>query len=1118
MPLTVVKCGFCTDPSDEYLPEIKNLYENVSEELILLVPDHFSYLAEKRICDTVGGVGLSNITVLTLHQMVRSLSDNNRLLSDVGKQMLIKKSLMSLDENNIFSRSRNKPGFIGEILGTVSMWKSHKLDERELKKSAENISTELLAEKLMTTADIYADYKTLIEESGCIDDSDELKLAADEIRANPKYKNAYIWVDEFGRFSPMELDIISAFLECGANIKIYLPIDDDDFVKEDAPYTVSTYYELMKMCSERGFEFSSRTATAKKKMSEDLLFLCQTYSSSEVYGGRDRSISLMIADDIYSETEKVASEIIDLVKDDGYKFSDIAVMCGGLEGYTSCLEAIFEGYNIPYFSDYKVPLSGHPISILILSVFEIVEGKKFPLRSMIRYLKTGYAAENSDDADMICIYASSHNIVGSMWLNPKYFQFERSGFFDGVMGVEEREVANAEHLERVRRDIVLPLCAYEERSKGKKTVSEHIEAFFTYLTEINLFDRIEKRVKLCAASGDDNEASRLTHVWNILINIFDQMSYSVGHDKITREEFAEYLKAGIEGSSISIIPTVTNGVAVSDSSRRSGAAVKALFILGASADAVPKVKSDDGFFTDNELELLPIIPKTSSRREYNRRMETEFIRSVADTTDKLFISTCKEDFDGNKRTASSVFDIISEKFPKCNIEYISSADISKSVGAPKTMLHRLLTKLSGEEALSAIDRCAVKWFEQNDKYKDALGLIKEADRYSALKGSIPKSISAELYKKVTKYSVSRLEKYFKCPFSYFLSYGLSVSEESDGTVQSTDTGSLIHYAAAKFCKEIEGDAYTFDEKRQRWLYTDSIECDRIIGEIIDDIRQSIDLDEKNKAIVKRIESTLNKTAELIVTSIIKSKYAILSCELDFSGFKLSNSEGSVELGGIIDRIDYFEDGDEKHMRIIDYKTGNKPFSHEDILNGVDIQLIIYAMAAREFGDGDITGMFYNSLKKRVATGKTTEEAEIKLKGSYKFAGCVFEDFLENYDLTIKSGTDMDYELPTSRKSSYLPLALRKNDDSYNKKLSSVDSKLMFSKMSGYVRDMVISASNNITGGDVRVYPYKADSIGGACSYCPYGTICMFDMEKGAEKNDGSRGKRIYSELKEEENL
>ena len=77
---------------------------------------------------------------------------------------------------------------------------------------------------------------------------------------------------------------------------------------------------------------------------------------------------------------------------------------------------------------------------------------------------------------------------------------------------------------------------------------------------------------------------------------------------------------------------------------------------------------------------------------------------------------------------------------------------------------------------------------------------------------------------------------------------------------------------------------------------------------------------------------------------------------------------------------------------------------------------------------------------------------------------------------------------------------------------------MLSKMSGYVRDMVISAANDIKAGDVKVYPFKGSCAGGACSYCPYGTICMFDIEKGAQINDGSRGNEIFKELKEEDKL
>ncbi|MGO0862632.1 PD-(D/E)XK nuclease family protein, partial [Clostridioides difficile] len=61
---------------------------------------------------------------------------------------------------------------------------------------------------------------------------------------------------------------------------------------------------------------------------------------------------------------------------------------------------------------------------------------------------------------------------------------------------------------------------------------------------------------------------------------------------------------------------------------------------------------------------------------------------------------------------------------------------------------------------------------------------------------------------------------------------------------------------------------------------------------------------------------------------------------------LTNGE-EVNLIGQIDRVDEFEEGENKYIRIVDYKSGNKAISLTEIYYGLQLQLLVYLDAILE---------------------------------------------------------------------------------------------------------------------------------------------------------------------------
>ena len=66
----------------------------------------------------------------------------------------------------------------------------------------------------------------------------------------------------------------------------------------------------------------------------------------------------------------------------------------------------------------------------------------------------------------------------------------------------------------------------------------------------------------------------------------------------------------------------------------------------------------------------------------------------------------------------------------------------------------------------------------------------------------------------------------------------------------------------------------------------------------------------------------------------------------------------VVLRGIADRADIYtaEDG-KKYIRIVDYKTGSKLFSLDEVRRGLHVQMLIYLFSLKHYGDRKGTPLY-----------------------------------------------------------------------------------------------------------------------------------------------------------------
>ena len=340
-------------------------------------------------------------------------------------------------------------------------------------------------------------------------------------------------------------------------------------------------------------------------------------------------------------------------------------------------------------------------------------------------------------------------------------------------------------------------------------------------------------------------------------------------------------------------------------------------------------------------------------------------------------------------------------------------------------------------------------------------------------------------------SVSRLEKFTACPFGFYVQYGLGAKERKVYKLTPPDVGTFLHVVIDAFSKEVSGGDITWRTFDLEW-------CENKVSEIIEDMLdkmkgQVILRSKRYVTLIKRLKTVITKTIWLIAEGIRNSSFNPLGYEVGFGDnekyppIEITLDTGEkVKLTGRIDRIDKFEQGSNIYIRVIDYKSGNKKFSLNDVFYGLQIQLMTYLDAIWDMNDNiKPAGVLYLKLDDPIikeSADTKDRDIEKKILKQLKMNGLIVKDkdIIREMDNSI-DGTSM-----------YIPATIKK-DGEIGEKTSGASYK-QFDALRRYVKKLLKNLCEQIVNGNVDINPYKQKNKT-ACDYCKFLPICQIDKEK-----------------------
>ena len=1008
-------------------------------------------------------------------------------LTKAGKSMLI---------YNILKKQKNNLKFLGNtdenvdvISRTFKDFKKHNVSLQVLQETINKIEDKYLLSKLNDINLIYNLYEENLK-NNYIDEDDVLTILSTKIEQSEMFKNSIIYIDEFAGFTKQEYNLIESLLKianevnvtiCADNIQKAQNMDTDIFYSNKV-----TAEKLIQCATNVGAEILEpvELTNTNRFKNEELKHLEKNIYNIKYdkYKNNNENIKLFLATNPYSEIDYVAKNIIKLVRDENMRYKDIAIITKNIDTYSSLIKAIFEKYKIPVFMDEEKDLSQNVLIKHILAVIDIFTNN-WSYESMFNYIKTGFLNLEKDNIFELENYCIKYGIKGKKW-------YEDDWKYD----LDETQ----EKLNKLRMQIIEPLMKFKNNISKNKTVKQISEELYKFLIENKIFEMVDKKIEFLQQINEVDIANEYNSSKNLIINLLDEIVLIFGDENITFDNYKELLKIGFLNSSLKNIPATLDQVIVGDVDRSRSHKVKAIFIIGLNDGVFPSVNSDEGFLDDEDRKILKENDVEIAKGTEEQLYEDQFNIYKAFTTaeEKLFLSYPSTDRESKALRAS----IIISKIRRINPNLIETSDLINKDNEIITKANTFENLLTNIRAYNDGEKIDDIWFnvynlyKQNDECKEKLSSAIEGLKYTNKTEPIKDKYLEKMYGNILKTSVSRLEQYRKCPFSFFLKYGLNVSEKETQKIQAIDTGSFMHEVIDEF----------FDTVKQKEIELKSLEKDdirQIVNSIIEEklnLKKNYIFSSTPKFIVltNKLKKVIFQSIEYIVYQLSVSNFDILGNEMSFSNggeyppITLDLEDGKkIEVTGKIDRVDIAKTSDGKYIRIIDYKSSAKNIELNQVVAGLQIQLLTYMDAITKIEDVLPAGVLYFNLIEPVIKNDknlTDYEIEEEIKKQFKMKGLILADIniIKMMDNKLEKGY-----------SNILPVYIDK-DGLISQSRSSIATKEEFEKMQKYINKLIKQISKEILSGKIDIKPcYDAKTKNTPCEYCSYKSICKFNTNQ-----------------------
>ncbi len=884
---------------------------------------------------------LSNRVFRERGGLVYNYADKSRKLLFIWRAL--RECLPFLGEYGV--RAASDSSLPAAMLNSIKEFKACGITPEVLSDAAKKLSSgpetsKALGTKLSDLSMIYSAYSALLGNSYTDSDDDLSRLAA-KLTEEPYFVGASVYIDSFSSFTGQEHQIIRLIMRQAEETVITLPISSP---KDRSLCSLSSRKcsdKLRRDASGAGIkpEIICLEENLRAKNSE-LEAVCRQFrdmsAKSHIPENERGNIELYSLCDPYSECDAAAAQVKALLMD-GYLCRDIAVIARDAEKYRGIIDLSFEKLDIPYFMSEKTGFASRPLARLILSALKI---KIYGWRreDVIAHLKTGLCGIDARDIDIFEAYAEKWNISGRSFYAEEGWSMNPDGYVTrmSVRGSNALETAN-----RVRvyiRDRLVQLFAAIDSAEDTAGICR---ALWEYLDALNVRASLSALAARELSEGRRREAEETGRMYDSAADALECLC-DVFDSKPDLPTFAAALRLAFDAAEIGTIPTGCDEVMIGSADMLRAGERKCVVIIGMNEGEFPRNAAHDGLLNDRDRASLAALSIELSNDKDEAASDELFyiLRAFSVPSEKLYVFTHEADPSGSACRPSSAFMRLCMICPYIKIKTEKDILPEDRIWSKRTAFE-YISMHAGTPLGNALRKCFDGSSEYSKAEKTALLPL------TARRELISTDLASEVFGKRIELTQSRLESFVSCPCSYYLKYVLRLDEDRRAEFGYAGMGTFVHLVLERFLIDAATKGFEHPPEKEH--------AKQLLDSIVADYTASLGDYAVSPRILHRI-NRMRRISELLISDIFaefsSGSFRPVAFELPIGldkGRGISAAEipisggGSAVLRGIADRIDTAKipESGETLVRIVDYKTGSRDFSLDDMRRGFELQLPIY---------------------------------------------------------------------------------------------------------------------------------------------------------------------------------
>ena len=1146
----------------ENIEKEKFIFEHIKGRSLLLVPDQFSLQAERDAFFYLDKTGLMDLAVVDFsalgHKILKEVGGPvPPLIDKYGRHMLLTRILEESDDAlKIYKGVRGKNSFVERVNMLISEMKRSEVSVDMLREVSESLEdSSFLKYKLKDIVTLFSLYEEAIA-GKYLDSEDYITFYGDKMLDSSLVAASDVWVYGFDTFTPKNMLVLERILKTARSLNIVMTWEDaaktppERSAKDDAgdpsqsgdaawpgdagflaaddredlfSLTGFVIRNLVEMAEDLNEEVTCQAITGSGRdnlWSKTLREI--SVSQEDSLQEKDPRITAVCTSNIYAEADRAAAYILQLVREHGYRFGDIVVVCNDTGLRSGVIRRTFVRWGIPVFIDQKRKVIQHPVVGFLLSLLEII-GSGYRDSAVMQLIKSGFLGLAEEEQDALENYVQQFKIRGTLWKKP----FSRMG--------DNYTAEDLNRFNELREQVVSVIETARDRIGKYNTAGEKIRGLYGFLADdFMMEDRIEAMAKAQQEAGFLDGAAETGQSWNVICRIFDQIVETVGEERLSGRALRQIVEAGLAEMEIGIVPVNPDSVLVGTMQRTRVGRVKALLVLGANEGLLPLQKTDEGLLSEREKAVLEEMDLEFSRTEDMVKQEERLAiyRTLSQPEERLYVSCSRIDETGGELRPSAVLREL-ENFLQSRAESddsvvlgdLEDGEVTEIAVSPKGAISYLTDAFREYLEDGKLDEdwlYAGLWYGSHEP--EEMERIRRGMEFDNEQNALGGQLADALYRgdrRAIEASASRLEKYSGCPFAHFISYGLRPEDLRVFEMGPREIGDIYHECIMKLSQRLTAGEDSFQgldavpvaitDPDSRWMKITQEECReeirRILQEETGTYREGLLSSGRNESYrTERIVDICSRVAWAMIGQVRRGRIREMYFEQPFARgaqlppIRVTAGEHEVLIKGKIDRMDVLEmpeheDGLETAVRIVDYKTGGDSVDVEHFRSGYKLQLMLYLKAATQKQEVKPAGVFLFKIReidadadaRTVVPGEAA--AKERMEDAYKLEGIVLDD-MDMID-------SMDTEIGGASK--VLPIKYVKKNGTYSGSSGGyLFSREEFEELSAQVDRQVDRICREICDGKIDIRPKKEkkkDMEGNyktSCKYCSYKSICMFD--------------------------